>query len=274
MLAAFVGGCGLLALHLQGGVSEFHRLLPSDLYFNPFARGIATDLGAGLSLLVGVLCTQAYIQAVVSARSLGISRAGILGCAFFVPLIGLAGIFVGMYMKLNHPDIPPAGALPVFVMRELPPLLAGMILATLLLTLTGTGAGLALGASSMLCHDVYKVFLRKDASDAALLRASRLILAGVLLAALPLVYWNLDSLILDWSYLAMGLRGAAAFLPLCAALFLPGRVKKRAVFLSMLVATPGLLFLKAVIPPGRIDPLFPAMGLAAVFLLIGLRGKP
>ena len=38
--------------------------------------------------------------------------------AAMVPLIGIAGIFVGLYMKLNYPDINAAAALPLFILEK------------------------------------------------------------------------------------------------------------------------------------------------------------
>ena len=57
-------------------------LLPHETYFNLFARGVTVDLGAGLSLLVGVLTTQSYLSAFLMAKSLKVARAGALLGAF------------------------------------------------------------------------------------------------------------------------------------------------------------------------------------------------
>lgn len=264
-----IGFCGVLALKLQCGVSGFFTALDAGQYFNLFSRGIAVDLGSGLSLILGVLTTQAYIQAVVSAKSLRLSRAGVLSCAVMIPVIGVAGIFIGMYMKINYPDIASSSALPMFILEHTSPLLAGTILATLLVTLVGTGAGISLGLSSMVTNDIYKVYVNKNADDKKTLFVTRLVIAAILAAAVLLTYSNVGSTILSWSFLSMGLRGAVGFAPLFAALFLPGRVPQRYVIVSMCAAIAGLFAGQALLPDA-IDPLFLGLGLSILIMGVGI----
>lgn len=268
LLYGSIGLCGVIAWHLQGGLSAFRAALPAQQYFNLFARGAAVDLGAGLSLILGVLTTQAYIQAVISARTLKLSRTGVLISAALIPLVGIAGIFVGMYMKLNYPDISPASALPLFIIEKIPALFAGMILATLLVALVGTGAGIALGLSSMICNDIYKVYINKNPDDKKMLTATRLVIVAILVAAALFTMGNMGSLILGWSFMSMGLRGAVAFGPLCTALFLPGRIPSRYAFTAMIVGPILVLVGKLWLPP-IMDPLFLGVGGSLLVLVVG-----
>lgn len=265
LLYVAVGACGILALSHQGGFGAFQAALPADQYFSLVARGPAVDLGAGLSLVLGVLTTQAYIQALISAKTLKLSRIGLYVSAILIPLVGVGGILVGMYMKLNHPDINPGSALPLFILEQLPPLAAGVVLGTLLVALVGTGAGVALGLSSMLCNDIYKKYINRTPSDAKSLLMTRLIIVAILASAALFTMGNMGSLILGWSFMSMGLRGAVAFGPLCTALFLPGRIPHQFALASMLVGPVLVLVGKFVLPAG-IDPLF--LGLAASLLVL------
>ena len=260
--------CGFLAVSLAGGISTFTTALPHAKYFNLIARGASTDIGAGLSLVLGVITTQSYIQAVISAKSLKASKAGVLISAFLIPIIGIAGILVGMYMKLNNPTLSPAKALPTFIMLHVPALPAGAIMATLLVAVVGTGAGLALGMSSMICNDIYKVYFNKNASDQTTLNASRIIIVGILLGASLFTLGNMGSLILGWSFMSMGLRGAVAFAPLCCALFLPGRINKKFALYAF-IAGPLFVLIGNFILPKSIDPLFLGVGVAILFMLVG-----
>jgi len=255
LLSAAVGFCGLLALSLSGGFSGLYNALPHSRYFNLFARGAIVDIGAGLSLVLGVLTTQAYIQAVISTRTLRLSRLGAVSCAAIIPFIGIAGICVGLYMQVARPDIDPSMALPMFVLEFLPPIAAGSVLAILLVALVGTGAGVALGMSSMLCNDIYKVYVNKNPSDRKTLLVNRMIIIGILILAALLSSGNVGSLILDWSFLSMGLRGATAFGPLSMALFFPKRLPARYAAASIVIA-PALVIIGRFTLPGSIDPLF------------------
>ncbi|MGL5328077.1 MAG: sodium:solute symporter family protein [Peptostreptococcaceae bacterium] len=260
--------CGFMALNLSGGIDGISATLPADQYFSLFARGTFVDLGAGISLVLGVLTTQAYIQAVISAKNLKVSKQGAVLSALLIPIIGIAGILVGMYMKMNYPDIDPGSALPTFVMNYLPPLVAGGIMATLLVALVGTGAGIALGLSSMICNDIYKVYFNKNANDKALLKASRVIIILILACAALFTTGNLGSLILGWSFMSMGLRGSVAFAPLVCALFMPGKIDKKCALAAM-VAGPVFVLVGKVCLPSNIDSLFPGVAASVLMMIIG-----
>ncbi|MDR1065114.1 MAG: sodium:solute symporter family protein [Oscillospiraceae bacterium] len=264
-----VGACGLIALSLAGGPAGLSGALPREQFFNLFAGGVSTNIGGGLSLILGVLTTQSYIQAVISARSAKQSRAGMFICAAAVPIIGLMSIFIGMYMRLNYPDAPSAAALPLFITETLPPVAAGAVLAALLIALTGTGAGISLGLSSVLTVDLYKVYINPKADDRRMLTVSRLVIALILALSAALASCGLGAAVLNWSYLAMGLRGAVGFLPLCAALFLRGRVPPRYVTASVLAAPCAMIAGNALLP-SSVDPLFAGVLCSLVIMLAGL----
>jgi len=272
LLYVSVGICGILAVKLGGGFQEFYIALPAGKYFNLISRGALVDFGAGLSLIVGVLTTQAYIQAVISARSLKVSRTGVLISAAMIPLIGLAGIYVGMYMKLHYPYINPASALPLFVMEKLPPVISGAILATLLVTIVGTGAGISLGLSSMFCNDIYKVYVNKTADNKKMLTISRLVIVIILVIAALFCSGNIGTLILQWSFLSMGLRGATTICALCASLFLPGLIDRKYAIFSMIAGAAFVLIGKFTLPQ-NIDPLFLGIGCSALIMIIGFFGS-
>jgi SSS family solute:Na+ symporter len=66
-LAVVIGG--VLALRLSGGLGVFVQVLPKDQYFNLFSRGVGVDVGAGLSVALGVVSTQTYVQAILVAKN-------------------------------------------------------------------------------------------------------------------------------------------------------------------------------------------------------------
>jgi SSS family solute:Na+ symporter len=268
LLFCFTGLCGYAALQEQGGWAALAAALPAEGFFNLTARGATVDVGAGLSLVLGVLTTQAYIQAVISARTLRLARAGLFISAALMPLMGIAGIIVGLYMRVHAPDISSAQALPLFVLEHMPPLPAGMILGTLLVTVAGTAAGVALGLSSMFCADIYRVYFNPSAGDRTLLKVSRAALAGIFVAAALVSAGNLGSIILNWSFMSMGLRGAVAFGVLTAAVCAPGRISSSWALASMFLGPLCILLGKPFIGD-ILDPLFPGVAGSLIVLLIG-----
>ena len=259
---------GFIATKSGGGLAAFTNYFPKFPYFSLFGRGIWIDGAAGFSLLLGVLSTQTYIQAILSARTKKNAKAGALISAFLIPPIGIAGIFIGLFMKMNHPNMDPASAFPQFVLNYMNPWISGIVLATLLVAIVGTGAGLALGISTIFTKDIYKEYINKKAKDDKLLNFSRTCIVIILISALLFTTGNMKSLILKWSFMSMGLRGATIFAPLCAALFLQGKVKKSYAIASMIVSPISVLIGKFILPD-TIDPLFLGISISFMFILIG-----
>ena len=266
LLYLSVGVCGLMALYMQGGMTSFMAILPADRYFNLFARGIVLDLSSGVSLILGMLTTQAYIQAVISARTLRLSRIGVLASAVLIPIVGFGGILVGMYMKIHHPEINPGSALPQFILQYVPPLAGGGVMAALLVAVVGTGAGISLGLGSMIYNDIYRVYINKNSDEASGLLVTRLSIVMILLCAAIFSSGNLGTLILQWSFLSMGLRGAVAFGPLCTALFLKNRIPGSFALASM-IAGPAVVLFCTLYPLGDIDPFL--AGVSANLAILG-----
>ncbi|WP_232363709.1 sodium:solute symporter family protein [Desulfogranum japonicum] len=221
MLYLIMLTCAGVALSKGGGMEGIISRLPVGIDMLGFSHyGIKTAVLDMFSMLVGVLSTQIYLQAIFSARDVRAARNGAFLSAIIIPPVGVLGIIVGLYLRANHPEVAasPAQALPYFLEQYFPPLLAAFFSAGILLIVLGTGAGLVLGVTTNLYNDFIcqgRVFENKTRS-VTIVRASALL---VLLSASLLVFTGLDSTILKWSYMSMGLRGAAVFAGLCVLVF-------------------------------------------------------
>ncbi|MCC8161914.1 MAG: sodium:solute symporter family protein [Lachnospiraceae bacterium] len=257
-------GCGVIVLQLVGGVNPFVEMVhgidnPEGIhFFSLFARGVGTDEGACLSLILGVLTTQTYAQGVLSGRSDRDGRGGALISAFLIPPIGIGGILVGLYMRANavlYPGVTEKTALTTFVTAHVPPLLAGVILGTLFIAVVGTGAGLALGISTIINNDIVKNVTHKFDDPKKAARLSKLWIVLVLIGACCLSTGSLGDTILQFAFMSMGLRGAVVFVPLLCALWLPGRVDPRFCLCSVIVS-PILVLIFGIIEVFPFDSLF------------------
>lgn len=259
---------GILSLHKFGGASLLLDSFPRYPWFSLFGRGAANDLASGFSLFIGVLSSQIYFQTVVAAKSMSSARRGSLISVFVGPSIGLGGILAGLFMRAHHPDIRAVQALPLFILLYLPPVIAGIIIATLLFAAIGSGAGLALGACTILNRDIYQR-LCPQADDKKVLYAFRSIILGSFGLALAVAYaLGNNALILEWTYLSLGFRGAAAFLPMLCALFFAGKVDRQAGAWAVLAA-PVSVIAWTILRPWPIDPLYPGLVISFVILLAG-----
>jgi len=259
---------GVLAYGKAGGISGLTSYFPAFPTFSLFGRGFSIDSAAGFSLIVGVISTQTYFQAIFAGKDAATSRNGALISALFIPPTGIAGILVGLYMKMNFPKMNAAEALPTFVLNYLPPWFSGIVLGTLLIAVIGTGAGLVLGISTMLTKDIYKKFISPQASDRKVLYVSRGLLVIVAALSLLFVTGNLKSLILQWSFLSMGLRGATNFIPLLGAIFFKKWVSPKAGLIALVVGPAADLVWKVVVPNGM-DPLYAGLLASLLCLVIG-----
>lgn len=258
-------GAGVLAWRLSGGWSGLRASFPDFPWFSLFGYGVRQGVNDLLSMLVGVVSTQTYLQAVFSARDRAAARRGALISAALIPPLGLFGIAVGLYMRQLDPTLESVKALPVFLQSFFPAPLAGAAFAALLIAAVATGAGLTLGVATTLRVDV----LGRLQGHLNELSFYRLISLGVLLLALLLVLANLGSAIVDWSFLSMGLRGATLCLPLLAAVFLRERTPRRAGALSIVIAP--LCVLGAGLAGWQaLPPLYLGLGIALLLFLAGV----
>ena len=263
-------GSGFLVLNLTGGMDGFQELVhgidnsAGVHFFSLFARGAGTDIGAGVSLLLGVLTTQTYAQAVLWSKSDRAARTGALISTVMIPPIGVGGILVGLFMRATHPGIVAKTALTSFVMEYMPPVLSGIVLGTLFVAVVGTGAGLALGISFIINEDIVDRLTHKfdGAEKQRLLGKTWIVL--ILVLACVLSCGPLGDTILGFAFMSMGLRAAVVFAPMCAALFFPGKVDARWAVAAIIAGPVAVLLGNIVGLP--FDPLF--IGIAVSILLI------
>lgn len=265
-------------------------------FFSLTARGAAKDLSSGFSLLLGVLCTQTYAQAIWSAKTDRAARNGALVSAVAAPFIGLGGVAIGIFMRSHYvlraeaealtaagqalPDLPilenTIRAMPTFALDHFPPLVAGIILGTLLITAVIGGAGLSFGMATILTRDILKRLSHRWDDTRRELFAVRTCIGGILLAAVAVTVSLPDSLINDFGFLSMGFRACVLFLPMTAALWLPGRVNGRWILLSMILSPCVDILAKLLALPG--DPLLWGMAVSllccAPGLILGHKKEP
>lgn len=259
---------GVLAYVKVGGITGLSHGLPAFPYFSLFGSGYSVGLAAGFSVIVGVISTQTYIQAMFAGKDVATARRGALVSAILIPPTGIAGMLVGLYMKMNFPTMSAAEALPTFVMNYLPPWFAGIVLGTLLIAVIGTGAGLTLGISTMLTKDIYKKFVSPRASDQKLMNISKGLIVVIAALTFLFVTGNLKSMILQWGFLSMGLRGATICFPLLGAIFFNKFVRPKAGLIA-LVAGPAADIGWKLSFPYSMDPLYAGLLASFVCLVIG-----
>ena len=289
-LKALLGGTDL------GMVQQAANKLPditdagqiSGRYLNLIGRGVSKDVGSGISLLLGVLSTQTYAQAIWSGKSDRAAKRGALLSAGLIPPLGIAGICIGMFMRsryllqsevdaltaagLSVPDMPVLSGtiqvFPTFVLDHLPSVIGGIVIGTLLITAVAGGAGLAFGMATILVKDIFNKLSKRPYSVWRELEHTRLTIGGILLSAAAVAIAVPGSTINDFGFLSMGLRGSAVFVPLTCALWLHGKIDSRWVMASVICAPLSILVGKML--PLPFDALFLGVGVSLLLCLMGL----
>ena len=195
----------------------------SARYFSLFSRGFLKDMGSGLSLLLGVLATQTYAQAIWSAKSDSKARKGAMLSAVLIPPIGIACIFIGMFMR-NHcmttneiaalteagKSIPEgmieiassSQVFPTFVLHYMPKFIGGIVLGTLLVTVIAGGAGLSLGVATILVNDIFCKISKQLADVKKKLYTTRVTIVVILCCAAAIALVVPGAIINDFGFLS------------------------------------------------------------------------
>ncbi|XOQ52226.1 MAG: Transporter, SSS family [Succiniclasticum sp.] len=240
--------------------------LPDFPWYSLLGNGIDTALSNFLSLLVGVLSTQTYIQCLFSAASPKTAMYGSFAGALITIPVGLPCALIGMYMHVARPDVPAMLALPVYLLEHQPAWIGSLALGGIVLSLIGSIGGLSLGISTMLSKDLLGP-LRKQQEGPGQLRMTRGLVVVILAIASVFSIAHADSQILFWNFLSMALRGAGVFLPLTLAVFAPRVVNGRWVLLSLLLST--AVAISATLFGTSVKPVFLGVAASAAVLLAG-----
>lgn len=278
MKSAGVGGVlKMIVLWLSlclAGVAAWRELpvLTADAALAPGTWNLwyagAESIAAGLlSLIVGVISTQSYIQAIFSAANPRTAAVGAFTAALIVIPVGLPCSIIGIYMHAAAPDIAPILALPAYLLTHAGTFIGSIAMGGIVLSLVGSIGGLSLGIGTMLSHDVFAPFFAVK-SERRLLMLNRLMVLFAMGLAALFALFCIDSEVLFWNYLSMALRGGGIFLPLTAAVFCPGRLSARRAVASMLLSTAAAT--AAIALESSIHPLFIGLIASAALILPGL----
>ncbi|KYZ78128.1 sodium:solute symporter [Anaerosporomusa subterranea] len=259
---------GATSFKAMNGMSGLEAFFPADPWFNLFGRGVWLDIGNAVSLVVGIISTQTYVQAIFAARDTRTAAAGSLVAALVTIPVGLPSIMIGMYMHANYPDMLPINALPMYMIYNLPEWLGGAAITALLLSSIGSVAGLALGVGTMLSRDIISELFGFSGAK-RLLWLNRTCILIITICAALFVFGNMQSLVLEWNFLSMALRGVGIFVPLTIAIFFPGKLPPKAAICSM-IAGVAVSLLWNILYPEYKNPLFSGLAVSLVVAVVGI----
>lgn len=226
---------GLLLTRL-GGPAEMIASLPvahRDVFGYSPARVISYMLPAFLLILGDANMYQRFFSAKdpqTARRSAAGMFFGVLLLDWLIIGVALCGVALVARGEMSAPENP-AHTIVHIAFEALPPLLGALLSATVVAVVVSTADSYLLSPASSVVRDVYQRFLRRDAGDREVVRASRVIVVVLGLIALVLAFQSDE--FFEVALFAYTLYGAAITPPLLAALFWKGATPAGAV-VSML----------------------------------------
>lgn len=223
----------IIQMRNLGGIDTLKGSLPTNIpWFDPIAGVGPVGIISWIVVMVTVnLSLQSIIQISLGAKDETTAKNGfIIGGIMMIP-IGFMAALLGICAKAMHPELAPAVALPQAIV-SLKPILAGVTLAALWAADVSTACNLLLSAATLFSKDIFKRFMRPQATDAQVHNVMRY----SVLAVGFVTFWLALSVSGIIPTLMAGLSLTAAFsVIVLVALFAPQKTSISAGFYTLLV---------------------------------------
>lgn len=209
-------------------------------YFDVFGGGLSGILGYLALLTPSFIVSPGLLQKIFGARDEQAVRRGVGWNAMGLLAFAILPVLLGVMARGQFPDLKQAElALPMLLTNALPVWLGGLMLGALFSAELSAADAVLFMLTTSLSKDLYRTFLKPEASDQDLLRVARLtaVVCGLLGAGFALLFGSVISAL----RIFYTLLSAALLLPLLAGLY-TRRVTARAALLTMLVSV-GVTFL-------------------------------
>ena len=268
LISIFTVTGGLLVLKTTS-IPEMKNVLDNATYFNLFSRGTGYELSNGIATSLGICCSQANVLAAISARDNKTASKGMIICAIVMPVIGIGGVLIGMFMKIVHPEMSATLAFSRYMLDYFPSLISGIAIGTLFITLILSAAGTSLGCSTVFVKNVLKPLSKSEYSSETELKALRLTLIGTLFLATLAGSGIFGDSVLSFAFLSMSLRSATLVIPFVMAVFFKGKADRRFIVLAEIMGPVSVIFfgLTNILP---IDELYISMPIVMICVLLGV----
>lgn len=204
----------------HNGLEIFEKLPKNTNWLSLFSYGKKKAIFDVIFMIIGVLSTQVYLQAIFSAKSKKDAILGSILSALLIPPIGFLSVYIGMYVRANgFATESGAEVFSYFINSHFPVAISSIILAFIMFIILGTASGLVVGVTTNIFKDFLSNLNFKDE-----IKIIRLVNTVVVLTSFLIVMMGIQSKILKWSYLSMGIRGSIIFLPLISVLYLKDKI--------------------------------------------------
>jgi solute:Na+ symporter, SSS family len=176
----------------------------------------------------------AAMQRIIAARDERTARYAFLltGVPIEWPLFAIGSTLIGLIARMLLPDLADEEmATPMVIIHLLPVGITGIVIAAYIAAVMSTADSVLMGPVSIFTHDVYRKWLRPDASEETIVRVARILTLVLGVLSIGMAY--LVPSVLDLILYAYTFGAAGLFFPMLGLLFWR-RTTARGAFWSML----------------------------------------
>lgn len=275
-----VGGMALAipyALNMIGGWDNVVANIPAEKLSFTDGIGIKGIISLVImytaSFTVGQEAVCRYYAAKDDKAAVkGSLYAGIINIVYaFIPtVLGLITLALINTNRINADFIMANGAryaLPTLAIQTMPPIVCGLLFAGIISATMSSADSDLLGAGSIFGNDIYKIYIKKDASDKEVLRVTQLSMLIVGILSLGIALRNSGSII-NLLMFSFTLRAGGAFIPYILGHYYKKSSKGGAMASLIVGSVVSLLVERKIISFFGLDPIIPGLIFSALVFFI------
>lgn len=191
-----------------GGWAEVKSLLPEG-QLGLTKVGWKTIIGLILMYFMTFSTGQEAVQRYFAAKNEKVAKTGSFLCALIMAAYGFVPAIIGLVALAKFPGIDPNNAMATAAINFTPTIVAGIVLASICAATMSSASGNMIAVSTLFTKDVYQRYLKKDATDAQLMKMSKSVIVFVGVVSLIIALTNTQ--IIPLLVFAFTIRSAGPF---------------------------------------------------------------
>lgn len=172
-----------------GGWAEIKSLLPAG-QLGLTKVGWKTIIGLILMYFMTFSTGQEAVQRYFAAKDMHVAKKGSFFCAIIMGLYGFVPAIIGLVALAKFPGINPNNAMATAALNFCPPILGGLVLAAVCAATMSSASGNMIAVSTLFTNDIYKRYLKKDASSESLVFISKAVIVVIGFISLGIALTN------------------------------------------------------------------------------------
>lgn len=204
----------------QGMVDHFSANPDTASLVDWTAAGWKQMLGWFFSIVPVWFISIVGLQRIVAARDVKTAQRAffLTGVPIEWPLFAIGSTLVGMFARILLPDLTDAElATPMMIMTLLPVGIGGLVIAAYIAAVMSTADSCLIGPVAIYTNDIYRRYIKTDATDADLVRVARI--STIVLGVFAISTAYLIPRVLDLILYAYTFGAAGLFFPMLGLLF-------------------------------------------------------